>query len=72
MMKPRPAPAKPATPEAPPTPPAEAGEQQPQGGDANADASANASANERAVDGSGEVPPASEEPMETEASTTSA
>ncbi|KAE7997427.1 hypothetical protein FH972_002065 [Carpinus fangiana] len=69
MTKQRPAPAKPATPEAPPTPPPEAGEQQPQGGDANADANANTY--ERAADGSGEVPPASEEPMDTETSTTS-
>ncbi|KAG2729161.1 hypothetical protein I3760_01G236300 [Carya illinoinensis] len=76
MMKPRPAPAKPATPETPPTPSPQASEQQSQDGDASgstdANASSNASSNERAADGSGEVPPASAEPMDTQTSTTSA
>lgn len=76
MTKPRPAPAKPATPEAPASPPPQTGEQQAPGGDAdsntNPTASANASTHERAADGSGEVPPASAEPMETDTSTTSA
>lgn len=77
MMKPRPAPAKPATPETPPMPPPQASEQQSQGGDANGSTDANASTNasstnEMAADDSGEVPPASAEPMDTQTSTTSA
>ncbi|KAB5574235.1 hypothetical protein DKX38_001429 [Salix brachista] len=64
MTKPKPA--KPATPE---TPPPQGGEQQQQG-DANADPNANAGANETAGAASGEVPPASGEPMETDKSET--
>ncbi|KAG8643545.1 heat shock 70 kDa protein 15 [Manihot esculenta] len=60
MTKPKPA--KPATPETPATPPPQGSEQQAQGGDANA------SANEDTGAGSGGVPPASGEPMETEKS----
>ncbi|KAI9401858.1 hypothetical protein POPTR_001G180100v4 [Populus trichocarpa] len=67
MTKPKPA--KPATPETPATPPPQGSEQQQQG-DANADPSANASANETAGAASGEVPPASGEPMETDKSET--
>ncbi|KAL9368589.1 hypothetical protein Peur_039788 [Populus x canadensis] len=67
MTKPKPA--KPATPETPATPPPQGSEQQQQG-DANADPSANAGANETAGAASGEVPPASGEPMETDKSET--
>ncbi|KAJ6308892.1 hypothetical protein OIU76_018478 [Salix suchowensis] len=67
MTKPKPA--KPATPETPATPPPQGGEQQQQG-DANADPNANAGANETAGAASGEVPPASGEPMETDKSET--
>ncbi|KAJ6700878.1 HEAT SHOCK 70 KDA PROTEIN 14 [Salix koriyanagi] len=67
MTKPKPA--KPATPETPATPPPQGGEQQQQG-DANADPNANAGANEAAGAASGEVPPASGEPMETDKSET--
>ncbi|KAG6788931.1 hypothetical protein POTOM_005009 [Populus tomentosa] len=67
MTKPKPA--KPATPETPATPPPQGSEQQQQG-DANADPSANAGANETAGAASGEVPPASGEPMETDTSET--
>ncbi|KAF2301298.1 hypothetical protein GH714_022483 [Hevea brasiliensis] len=58
MTKPKPA--KPATPETPATPPPQGSEQQPQGGEANP------GANDDGGAGSGEVPPASGEPMETE------
>ncbi|CAK7356663.1 unnamed protein product [Dovyalis caffra] len=68
MTKPKPA--KPATPETPATPPPQGSEQQQQGGDANADPNANAGANETAGTASGEVPPASGEPMETDKSET--
>ncbi|KAJ6715228.1 HEAT SHOCK 70 KDA PROTEIN 14 [Salix viminalis] len=67
MTKPKPA--KPATPETPATPPPQGGEQQQQG-DANADPNANAGANETAGAASGELPPASGEPMETDKSET--
>lgn len=59
MTKPKPAPAKPAAPETPPTPPPQGSEQQTQAEDANA-------GTENAAAGSGEVPPASAEPMETD------
>ncbi|EEF34206.1 heat shock 70 kDa protein 15 [Ricinus communis] len=58
MTKPKPA--KPATPETPATPPPQGSEQQPQGGDSAA------GANENTGTGSGEVPPASGEAMETD------
>lgn len=64
MTKPKPAPAKPAAPEAPPTPPPQGSEQQPQESDGNA----NSSSPEGTGADSGEVPPASGEPMETEKS----
>ena len=68
MTKPKP---KPATPETPATPPPQGSEQQQQGGDdANADPNANAGAHETAGAASGEVPPASGEPMETDKSET--
>ena len=71
MTKPKPKPAKPATPETPATPPPQCSEQQQQGGvDANADPNANAGAHETAGAASGEVPPASGEPMETDKSET--
>ena len=56
---------KPATPETPATPPPQGSEQKQQG-DANADPNAN----ETAGAASGEVPPASGEPMETDKSET--
>lgn len=59
MTKPKPAPAKPAAPETPPTPPPQGSEQQTQDGDANA-------GTDNAAAGSGEVPPASTEAMETD------
>ncbi|KAJ6706343.1 HEAT SHOCK 70 KDA PROTEIN 14 [Salix purpurea] len=71
MTKPKPKPAKPATPETPATPPPQGSEQQQQGGDdGNADPNANAGAHETAGAASGEVPPASGEPMETDKSET--
>ncbi|XWS19014.1 hypothetical protein CRYUN_Cryun32bG0094800 [Craigia yunnanensis] len=69
MMKP-----KPAKPESPATPPPQGSEAQPQGADANANS--NASPNhstdpsENVPAGSGEAPPASAEPMETDKSET--
>ncbi|XVF74602.1 hypothetical protein PTKIN_Ptkin13bG0125200 [Pterospermum kingtungense] len=63
---------KPVTPESPATPPPQGNEAQPQGADANANpnASPNHSADpsEDAPEGSGEIPPASTKPMETDKS----
>lgn len=64
MTKPKPA--KPAAPETPATPPPQGGESQPNPGDANA------SPTENAQNAAGEAPPASEEPMETEKTETTA
>lgn len=64
MTKPKPA--KPAAPETPGTPPPQGGESQPNPGDANA------SPTENAQNAAGEAPPASEEPMETEKTETTA
>ncbi|KAJ8773477.1 hypothetical protein K2173_004307 [Erythroxylum novogranatense] len=62
MMKPKPAPAKPATSETPATPPPQ-GSDQPQSGDSN-----NHGASDSAGGGTGDVPSASGEPMETDKS----
>lgn len=64
MTKPKPA--KPAAPETPATPPPQGGESQPNSGDANA------SPTENAQNATGEAPLASEEPMETEKTETTA
>lgn len=64
MTKPKPA--KPAAPETPATPPPQGGESQPNPGDANANPT------ENAQNAAGEAPPASEEPMETEKTETTA
>ncbi|TYI09866.1 hypothetical protein ES332_A09G100800v1 [Gossypium tomentosum] len=72
MMKPKPA--KPATPEAPATPPHPGSEAQPQGANSpKASPNRNGDPSENVPAGSGEAPPASVEPMETDkAETTSA
>lgn len=75
MTKPKPAPAKPATPEAPPPPPPQGSDQQPQSGDGDAGSNNANTGTENTAADSGEAPPASGEPMETdkpEASPTSA
>lgn len=64
MTKPKPA--KPAAPETPATPPPQGGESQPNSGEANANQT------ENAQNAAGEAPPASEEPMETEKTETTA
>ncbi|PON35160.1 Heat shock protein 70 family [Trema orientale] len=66
MTKPKPAPAKPAAPEAPPTPPPQGSEQQPQGDDANASSNNANNGPENTAAESGEAPPASTEPMDTD------
>ncbi|PON36007.1 Heat shock protein 70 family [Parasponia andersonii] len=66
MTKPKPAPTKPAAPEAPPTPPPQDSEQQPQGGDANASPNNANNGPENTATESGEAPPASTEPMDTD------
>ena len=65
MMKPKPA--KPATPEAPATPPHPGSEAQPQGANSpKASPNRNGDPSENVPAGSGEAPPASVEPMETD------
>ncbi|MBA0587533.1 hypothetical protein Godav_015425 [Gossypium davidsonii] len=65
MMKPKPA--KPATPEAPETPPHPGSEAQPQGANSpKASPNRNGDPSENVPAGSGEAPPASAEPMETD------
>lgn len=64
MTKPKPA--KPAAPETPATPPPQGGESQPNSGEPNANQT------ENAQNATGEAPPASEEPMETEKTETTA
>ncbi|PPD95646.1 hypothetical protein GOBAR_DD07345 [Gossypium barbadense] len=65
MMKPKPA--KPATPEAPATPPHPGSEAQPQGANSpKASPNRNGDPSENVPAGSGEAPPASAEPMETD------
>ncbi|KDO51189.1 hypothetical protein CISIN_1g003056mg [Citrus sinensis] len=64
MTKPKPA--KPAAPETPATPPPQGGESQTNSGEANANQT------ENAQNATGEAPPASEEPMETEKTETTA
>ncbi|KAH1091002.1 hypothetical protein J1N35_018259 [Gossypium stocksii] len=65
MMKPKPA--KPATPEAPATPPHPGSETQPQGANSpKASPNRNGDSSENVPAGSGEAPPASAEPMETD------
>ncbi|MBA0712914.1 hypothetical protein Golax_011985 [Gossypium laxum] len=65
MMKPKPA--KPATPEAPATPPHPGSEAEPQGANSpKASPNRNGDPSENVPAGSGEAPPASTEPMETD------
>ncbi|XP_022714935.1 heat shock 70 kDa protein 15-like [Durio zibethinus] len=72
MTKPKPA--KPATTESPATPPPQGNETEPQGADANVNPSASPNRNadpcENTPAASGEAPPASAEPMETDKSET--